>query len=218
MQFWQSWIELLGHALELLSIDAGLGTGLGIVALTVLLRMALLPISWSCAWSACIHQRRVKRLQPELTQLRDRFGSDAARLAEATFEVYRRNGVAMFNLRPVFGSLAQMPILLGMFQLLRSGLHQARFLWIESLARPDFWVAVISAVTTAAMMAANPELPEQTRTLMIWIPAIVAFAFAIKFASALALYWAVSNCFAAAQTSAVHYLIGRRERAGTLNY
>jgi len=63
---------------------------------------------------------------------------------------------------------------------------------------------------------ANPELPEQTRLLLIVIPSVVAFIFALKFASALGLYWIVSNGFTAAQSWAVHRVLGRRLRAGAL--
>ena len=216
MELWSSWIAMLESALQLLAGDIGLGAGSAIVVLTLLLRFALLPVSWGCAWSACVHQHRLRTLQPQLEAVRSRCGDDPSRLAQETLAVYRRNDVAMLNARPLLGALLQTPVLLGMFQMLRSAQRQARFLWIENLARPDFWIAVIAAVTTALMLAANPDLPEQTRALMIWLPAIIAFVFAVKFASALGLYWAVSNCFAAAQTSAVHYLVAQRARSGRL--
>ena len=216
MELWAMWVGVLDSVLQIMAVDLGLGTGLAIVTLTIALRIALLPISFSGSWSACVHQHRMRRLRPQLEQARKRFGEDAARLAEATLDIYRRNGVAMINARPIVSSLVQMPAVLGMFQLLRSGLEQARFLWIASLARPDFWFAVAAAATTALMMAANPEIPEHTRMLMIWLPAVITFVFALKFASALAIYWAVSNCFAAAQTAAVHHFVDRRIRAGKL--
>ena len=104
-----------------------------------------------------------------------------------------------------------------MFSVLREGAQQARFLWVASLSRPDFWIALLAGATTALMMMANPELPEQARMALIMIPAVIAFVFALKFASGLGLYWIASNLFTAAQTSAVHYVVGRRIRSGAIS-
>jgi membrane protein insertase Oxa1/YidC/SpoIIIJ len=43
------------------------------------------------------------------------------------------------------------------------------------------------------MMAANPDLPEQMRLLLILVPSILAAVAALKFCSALAVYWTISN-------------------------
>ncbi|MGD2166508.1 MAG: YidC/Oxa1 family membrane protein insertase, partial [Gammaproteobacteria bacterium] len=90
MQLWTMWLETLRHLLEVLSSDLGLGSGLAIVALTLVLRFALLPVSWSTAYSSCVRQKRLKSLQPELQRVRERFGSQPQRLAEETMKLYRR--------------------------------------------------------------------------------------------------------------------------------
>jgi YidC/Oxa1 family membrane protein insertase len=216
MQVWSFWLESLRATLEWLSTGLGLETGLSIVVLTLLLRLLLLPLSWHSAWRGCLQQKRQRLLQPELIELRERYKDEPAKLVEQTLRLYRARGFAPFELRPLAGALVQMPVLFGMFQVLRGSVEAARFLWVENLARPDFWLAVVAGVTTALMRAANPDLPEQARLLMIVLPAILAFVFALKFASALGVYWAVSNSFTAAQTWAVHATIDRRLRAGLL--
>jgi YidC/Oxa1 family membrane protein insertase len=214
---WTDWLTMLGRWLEILSVDGGLGAGIGIVALTLLLRFALLPISWWCAYHACVQQKRMQRLRPALDEIRQRHGHDRKLFAEKTLAVYRNNNAAMFDWRPLVGALVQAPVMLGMFQLLRDGARAVRFLWIASLSRPDLWIAIAAAATTALMISANPELPDAAKTLMIWLPSLIAFVFALKFASALGLYWVVSNCFTAVQTCAVHRYIAYRTRAGSLH-
>lgn len=216
LQLWTNWIEFLSFALDMAASELSLGTGAAIIVLTLALRIALLPLSWSSAWSNCLHQRRIADLRPQLDELRTRYADNPAKLAEATLKLHRDRGIAMINARPLIASLLQAPVVLGMFQMLRSGLSGARFLWVESLARPDFWFALIAAATTAMVMAANPEMPEQTRQLLIWLPGILTFVFALKFACGLALFWATSNCFAAAQTWAVHRLVAQRVGSGKL--
>jgi YidC/Oxa1 family membrane protein insertase len=137
-------------------------------------------------------------------------------LAEATMELYRKNGLRLLQTGPILGALVQMPVLLGLFSVLRQGWEQARFLWIANLSRPDFYLAVIAGATTALMISANPDLPEQTRMFMVLLPSIIAFVFALKFASVLALYWIASNCFTAAQTWAVHHIVARRIQSGVI--
>jgi membrane protein insertase Oxa1/YidC/SpoIIIJ len=52
--------------------------------------------------------------------------------------------------------------------------------------------------------------------MMILIPRMITIVFALKFASALALYWVASNCFSAMQTIAVHCFLDRRIRSGAV--
>jgi YidC/Oxa1 family membrane protein insertase len=118
--------------------------------------------------------------------------------------------------RSVLGSLVQMPLFLGMYQTLRAGVNGARFLWVETLARPDPVFAMLAALTTMLMMAANPDLPEQMRVMLILIPSILAAIAALKFCSALAVYWTVSNCYSAVQTGAMHYVVARRIKSGAV--
>lgn len=216
MQLWTVWLDALREVLQFFSSGIGLGAGLAILTVTILLRLALLPVSWSCAYRSCIHQKRVKKIQPMLTQLRRLYKDKPAMLAEKSMSLYRKNGLTPFEMRPILGALVQMPVFLGMFQVLRTGVEAGRFLWIASLSRPDAWIALIAGITTAMMVAANPDLPESARMIMIIVPSALATIFAFKFASALALYWIASNSFTALQTLAIHSFVDRRIRSGAI--
>jgi membrane protein insertase Oxa1/YidC/SpoIIIJ len=88
--------------------------------------------------------------------------------------------------------------------------------WGFALARPDPVFAILAALTTMLMMAANPDLPEQIRLILILVPSILAAVMALKFCSALAVYWTVSNCYSAIQTGALHYVVARRIKSGAV--
>ena len=103
-----------------------------------------------------------------------------------------------------------MPLVLGMFQMLRAVRIESAFLWVRDLAKPDLIFAFAAALTVAVLMAANPGLPEQYKTIMIILPSVLTLVFALKFSAGLALYWVISNLFAAAQTAYVHWLVERR--------
>ena len=216
MELWTQWLNAIQGLLTFLSSQVGLGTGLGIVVLTLLLRTVILPISWPIAYRGSIRQKKMLRLQPELQRLKSECGDQPQIYAARVMDLYQAHGVTIMDWRSVFGSLVQMPLFLGMYQTLRAGVNGARFLWVESLARPDPLIAMLAALTTMLMMAANPDLSGQMRVMLILIPSILAALAALKFCSALAVYWTVSNCYSAVQTGVMHYVGARRIRSGVV--
>jgi len=216
MELWTQLLDAIQGLLTFLSSQVGLGTGLGIVALTLLLRTVILPISWPIAYRGSIRQKKMLRLQPELQRLKAECGDQPQIYAARLMKLYQAHGITIMDWRSVLGSLVQMPLFLGMYQTLRAGVNGARFLWVETLARPDPVFAMLAALTTMLMMAANPDLPEQMRVMLILIPSILAAIAALKFCSALAVYWTVSNCYSAVQTGAMHYIVARRIKSGAV--
>jgi YidC/Oxa1 family membrane protein insertase len=216
MELWTYWLIAIQNLLTFFSSHLGLGTGFSIAVLTFLLRTVILPISWPIAYRGSIRQKKMLRLQPELARLKLECVGQPQIYAERLMKLYQDHGMTVMDWRSVLGSLMQMPLFLGMYQTLRTGVNGARFLWVETLARPDPVFAILAAVTTMLMMAANPDLPEQMRLILILVPSILAAFMALKFCSALAVYWTVSNCYSAVQTSALHYVVARRIKSGAV--
>jgi YidC/Oxa1 family membrane protein insertase len=215
MDIWAMWLDAIRDVITA-SADVGLGLGLAIVAVTVLLRTLLLPLAWPIAYRACVRQKKMLALQPELQELRDRFRDKPDVYVRKMTELYEKHGLALVDLKGLLGSLVQLPLFLGMFQVLRSAGEGARFLWVPNLLRPDVLLAFIAGLTTALMMSVNPDLPEQVRMLMIVLPSVIAIVAALQFSSALAIYWATSNTFSALQTVVLHEVVRRRVRSGAI--
>jgi YidC/Oxa1 family membrane protein insertase len=182
----------------------------------VLLRTVLLPLSWPLAYRACLRQNKMVKLQPELRALQDRFRNKPEVYLEKMRELYRAHDLAMVDAKSFVGALAQLPVFLGMFQVLRNAGDGVRFLWVANLLRPDVALALIAGLATALMMAVNPDMPEQLRIVMIVLPSILAIVAALQFSSALAIYWAASNTFSALQTVLLHVVVRRRVRSGAI--
>jgi YidC/Oxa1 family membrane protein insertase len=217
MELWTYWLSAIQELLAFLSSQVGLGMGLGIVALTLLLRTAMLPISWRVAYRASLRQKKMLRLQPELARLKQQCGDEPKIYAERMLQLYQRHDMTVLDWRGVLGSLVQMPLFLGMYQTLRAGAGGARFLWVQTLSRPDPWFAVLAGLTTMLLMAANPDLPTQMRLILILVPSVLAAIAALKFCSALAVYFTVSNCYSALQTGVMHHVISRRIKSGAVS-
>lgn len=217
MELWTYWLSAIQGVLTFFSSQLGLGAGLGIVALTLVLRTVILPISWRVAYRGSIRHKKMLRLQPALARLKLECGNEPQVYARRTMKLYQENGMTVMDWRSIFGSLVQMPLLLGVYQMLRAGANGARFLWVETLSRPDPWFAVLAGLATMLAMAANPDLPEHMRLLLILVPSFLAAVAALKFCSALAVYWTVSNCYSAVQTGVLHYVVARRIKSGLVS-
>ena len=120
--------------------------GVAIILLTVVVRLALFPLSRKQAASA----KKMQELQPQMVELRKKYGTDdpdpqkrqeaQQRVAQETFALYRRHGVnPLGGCLPVF---VQIPIFMTLWRVLNVSvsLRQAPFLWIENLAAPDMLV------------------------------------------------------------------------------
>src|SRR5262249_32913229 len=116
MTLWMEWLNTLDGFLEFLSSHVGLGDGLAIVALTLLVRTAILPMSWSSAYRSRIRQKTIARLQPELQRLKEKFRDQPKLYTEQLVALYRENGMTLTDGRSLLGALVQLPVLLGLYQ------------------------------------------------------------------------------------------------------
>jgi YidC/Oxa1 family membrane protein insertase len=216
MDLWVTWLDSIGSMLTLLSSGTGLGLGLAIVVATVSLRTVLLPLAWPIAYRACLRQKKMAKLQPELRALQERFRDKPEVYLKKMRELYRAHDLTLVDGKSFAGGLMQLPVFLGMYQVLRDAGDGARFLWVANLLRPDVALALIAGLATALMMAVNPDMPEHLRIVMIVVPSILAIVAALQFSSALAIYWTTSNTFSALQTVLLHVVVRRRARSGAI--
>jgi YidC/Oxa1 family membrane protein insertase len=203
MELWQSWIGLLQQLLQTFAADWGLGYGLAIIVLTLAVRTALFPLTWSLAYRGALRHAKIARLEPQLKVIRRRCANDPQTQMQKTMELYREHGLSIADGKSLLGAFVQIPVISGLYQALRSGSGTAAFLWIRDLGRPDILLAILAALTTALAMAAAPHMSEQMRLTIILLPAMFCFLAALHFSSGIALYWITSNLFGTAQTLAL---------------
>ena len=216
MDIWSMWLDAIRSVIEMLSSDLSLGLGLAIVVATVLLRTVLLPLALAIAYRGCVRQKKMIKLQPELQELKERHASKPDVYMQEMLELYGKHDLTVVDTKSLLGALAQLPIFLGMFQVLRSAGDGVKFLWAQNLLRPDAFFALLAGLATAFMMAVNPDLPAQMRMFLILVPSVLAIMAALQFSSALAIYWTTSNTFSAIQTVLLHVVIRRRIDSGAL--
>lgn len=145
--------------------------GLGIFLTSVLLRLALLPISLRVARRVRQQQDRLKALQPELDALHTRHRKDPRRLQQETFALFQRQQYNPVDGRSLLGGLLQVPPLSAMYAALRTGLGSGTsFAWIPDLLRPDaFLIIGVAGLTALATVLGAP--PGAARSSQL--PAVV---------------------------------------------
>jgi YidC/Oxa1 family membrane protein insertase len=206
VNFGYSWVEPLTIFFHwLLEVLYGVvpNYGVGIIIITILVRVVTLPIMARQMKS----MEKMRALQPHLKEVQAQHGDDRARQSEATMALYREHGV-----NPLGGCLPmllQFPVFIGLFYALQSSfaLRNAPFVWwIDDLSAPEFLfeipgvgfpVRLLPLVMGASMvlqqkMTPTAVDPAQARMMLIMMPVMMTVLF-YQFPSGLVLYWMVSN-------------------------
>lgn len=172
--------------------------GLAIILLTVIVKMFLYPLSAASYKSMA----KMRKLQPEMQRLKERFGDDKQKFSQAMMDLYKKEGA-----NPLGGCLPmllQMPVFLALYWTLMESveLRQAPFyLWIEDLSvmDPYFVLPILmgGSMFLTQMMQPEPPDPMQARVMKL-MPVMFTFFF-LWFPSGLVLYWLVNNIISVLQ-------------------
>lgn len=166
--------------------------GWSIVLVTVFIKLAFYRLSATSYKSMA----GMRRLQPKLQALRERFGDDKAKISQATMELYRQEKV-----NPLGGCLPiviQIPVFIALYWVLLESveLRQAPFIfWIKDLAIPDPFhiLPVIMGITMLIQQKLNPAPPDPMQAkIMMFLPILFTGLF-WNFPAGLVLYWIVNN-------------------------
>jgi YidC/Oxa1 family membrane protein insertase len=108
--------------------------GISILLLTVVIKLILFPMANKQYESMA----RMKRLQPKMQELKEKYGEDRAKMQQETMEIYKREKVnPLASCLPI---LIQIPIFFSLYKVLyvTIDMRQAPFYgWIKDLSAPD---------------------------------------------------------------------------------
>jgi len=210
MLLWSSFLDLLRVVLFSLAHVCGGGLGGGIVLLSFLIRLALLPLTLRLALRAHEYQVAIRRIAPKLETLQKRHAKDPAALAVATRALYDANGLGLAPKGTFLGTLVQMPIGAAVYQVIAaSAKRAARFLWIGDLSRPDALVASVAAGLAGAAVAAGPATGGSRSAVAV--ASAVTFVVAWKLSAGVGLYWVASNIVGVVQSLLLRRAVARTE-------
>lgn len=200
MNPWTVFIEWLAAILVVISQLFGGSLGWAIFTVSLLARLAILPVSIRLAERSRRQREALQVIQPQLDKIKRRYANDSARLAQETMKLYRRNGIKAFDLGGMAGAFLQLPIFMGLFGAIRKVIETGgRFLWIADIARPDALLAVLIGGLAGLSASLNPDLPKNAWLVSTLLPAALLIVFYWKFAAGLGIYGLASQMASLAQ-------------------
>jgi YidC/Oxa1 family membrane protein insertase len=202
-----AWLASLSHLL-------GGSLGWGIIVVSVGIRVALLPLTTRLARRARRNQEIMQRLQPEIERLKKRHEKKPERLFEEMRELYRKHDCNPLDFPTLVAGFIQLPIFGMLYNSIRSSLTSGgAFLWIKSLASPDFLLTLVILSLTGVSAYLAPTASEQMRNTVLAIQVIVTFCLVWKLAAGLGLYWASSGLVGVFQTLWLRYYSDHSRKA-----
>jgi YidC/Oxa1 family membrane protein insertase len=207
--------------------------GLSILLLTVIVKLLFFPLA-NKSYHA---MSKMKKLQPKMTELREKYGEDKARLNQEMMALYKKEGA-----NPLAGCLPiviQIPVFFSLYKVLfvTIEMRQAPFYgWIHDLSAPDptnvfnlfgllpfephmlpiiggalaigAW-PIIMGCTMFLQQKLNPQPADPVQAKMfMFLPIIFTYMLA-GFPAGLVIYWAWNNTLSVAQ----QWVIMRQDKA-----
>jgi YidC/Oxa1 family membrane protein insertase len=206
----QPLIDAADWLLKALHNHVGLGWGLSIIMLTVIVRVAILPLTIRQIKS----MNALRALQPQLKEIQEKYKDDRQAMQQATMRFYRENKVNPFaSCLPL---LLQLPIFMSLFYLLRSSdfKHEAAgqgFLGIADLTAkahgPELIALMVLFVGSqlASTMVMSVSVDKTQQRIMLLLP-LVFLSFIPNFPAGLILYWITTNFWTLGQQLVVRRL------------
>ena len=186
--------------------------GLAIILLVLLIKLVMFKLSEAQFRSMA----KMKKLQPRLEALKERYGDDKQKYNAAMMELYQKE-----KINPLGGCLpilVQIPVFFALYWVLLESveLRQAPFFgWIQNLSAPDpyFILPILNAIQMVLTQRMTPPAPgmDPMQARMMKIMPLV-FSVLLAFAPAgLTLYWTVNGWLSLLQ----QWIITKRAEAAT---
>ncbi|WP_237151946.1 membrane protein insertase YidC [Oryzibacter oryziterrae] len=193
--------------------------GIAILLVTLIVKTIFFPL----ANKSYASMSKMKKIQPEMNELKTKYADDKVKQQQAMMELYKRE-----KINPVAGCLPvalQIPVFFSLYKVLYVTIemrHAPFFGWIHDLSAADpttvfnlfglipwappamlmlgVW-PLIMGVTMFIQMKLNPAPPDPTQAMMFtYMPIIFTFMMA-SFPAGLVIYWSWNNTLSILQQS-----------------
>jgi YidC/Oxa1 family membrane protein insertase len=196
----QPLIDLFDNLLTWLHDDVGLGWGLSIVVLTVLVRLAILPLTIKQVKS----MNALRALQPEVKEIQEKYKNDRQRMNQEMMAFYKENNLSPFaSCLPL---LLQLPVFLALYQLLNGSSFKEQvqatgnngFLIIDDITKSahglDLIILIVLFITSqmASTLVMTATADKNQQRIFLLLPLVFA-ALIPNFPAGLIVYWITTN-------------------------
>jgi YidC/Oxa1 family membrane protein insertase len=216
----QPLIDVANGVLQFFHDNVGLSWGMSIIALTVVTRAVLIPLTYKQLKG----MRAMQALQPQIKELQEKYKNDKQRMQQEMMRFYKENKVN--PLASCLPLLAQLPVFITLFYTLRHELppdmgcpeaghcaaYGAEFLFIHDLtgkAEGGELIALLilyvgTQLASGAVMAVTAD--KSQRMMMFALP-LVFVPFILNFPAGLILYWITTNFWTIGQQLVIKKIV-----------
>jgi YidC/Oxa1 family membrane protein insertase len=222
----QDQLSVMGDALEL-TVDYGMLTilaqplfwllskvhgfvnnwGWAIIIVTLLIKLAFYKLTQASGRSMA----KMRKLQPRMKALQERYKDDRQALSKAMMEMYKREKV-----NPAAGCLPiliQMPFFFAFYWVLIESveIRQASFmLWITDLSSRDpfFVLPLLMGAAMLLQTRLNPAPPDPVQARIMQIMPVAFTALFAFFPAGLVLYWLTNTALSILQQWRINQVVG----------
>jgi YidC/Oxa1 family membrane protein insertase len=190
----------------------GFGWGLSIIGLTIVVRLAILPLTFKQVRS----MQGLQKLQPEMKKIQERFKEDKKRQQEEMLKLYQEHQIN--PLGSCLPLILQLPFFFGLYQTLKKGgeiFKQIQgpppsddgFLFIPDLTKDvthdtalmiGILVLYVSTQLVSSWVSAINVQDKMQRRLLFIFPIVFSFII-IRFPAGLIVYWITTNIWTIGQ-------------------
>jgi len=172
--------------------------GWTIILLVVVIKAAFFKLSEASYRSMA----NMRRLQPKLTQMRERYGDDRQKMSQAMMELYKKEKIN--PLGGCFPILIQIPVFISLYWVLLGSveMRQAPFiLWLNDLSAKDpyYVLPLLMGASMFIQQKLSPAPPDPLQAKIMMALPVVFTAFFAFFPSGLVLYWVTNNILSISQ-------------------
>lgn len=166
--------------------------GWAIILVTISIKLVFYKLSEASYKSMA----NMRRMQPRMAALKERFGDDRKAMNTALMDLYKRE-----KINPLGGCLpivVQIPVFIALYWVLLESveLRQAAWiLWIQDMSSPDpyFILPILMGATMLIQHKLNPTPVDPIQAKMMMMLPIVFTVFFLFFPAGLVLYWVANN-------------------------
>ena len=185
-----------------------LGTyALGIIAVTIIIRLIILPLTIKQIKSS----KKMQEMQPKLKELQAKYASKDAE----TQKKYQQEMMTLMQtsgVNPLAGCLpilVQMPILIGFYHAISrmnatpEMFNLGTFMGVH-LADKSFILAILAGLIQFVVIMTGPSNDNPQMKIMMYIMPLMIIGFGMVLPAALPLYWVVSNIISVIQNLVIY--------------
>ncbi len=239
MNVWELIIQQpLTNVLIVVAHVFGNNFGIAIIILTLLVNLALLPLTLSQIRSS----KKMQDLQPKLAELQKKYSKDRQKLSQETMKLYKESGFKPAGC--ALTMIIQMPVWLAVYQSIMLALaavpegllNLSRYLYNwpviysslplnpyflgMNLTQMNYIIAVLVGVSMWVQQKMSTTPSDDPRTasqnqMMTWLMPLLFAFLALSFPSGLSLYWVTSSIFRIVLQYRITGWGGLRKKAAT---